>query len=368
MTNQPLPQEINDLITACHAIDMIDLAGKTVKLSKVSSREQVGACPVCGGTDRLHVQKDGYFCRKCHGPEHWHDQIEWCQSVFGDKFFVAIERLIGKRSISSTEMEKIRQDMKRFEAERLAAEYEEMIEARRRLTASRCWERYYANLKQYPEGRRMWNDRGIDDRWIDYWKLGYDPEHTFYPKEKPAFTSPTLTIPYWKTCFDGTTFTYQVIGLRHRLLMADPPGGKYRPELAHLGNNLFVTDLSFQGLGDTVLLVEGEIKAMVTWSAFWIGNTLLMPGLDVVGTAGEGVKGALRDELRTRKMVYICLDPDCYIPPSPCPKTWRPEPERLADDLGRERCKIIRLPGKVDDLLTAGVMDGADLMGILQTT
>jgi hypothetical protein len=362
-----LPPEVVDMITACHAVDMFDLIGKTVTLSKISSREQTGACPVCGGTDRLHVQSTGWFCRKCQGPEHWHDQIEWCQFLHGDRFFFAIERLIGKRPVSSVEMAKIKADQERLSAERQAKEIYEMAEARQRLTASRCWERYYANLTQYPEGRRLWNDRGIDDRWIDYWRLGYDPEHTFYIKDKPAFTSPTLTIPYWHTCFDGTTYTYQVIGLRHRLLMDNPPGGKYRPEFAHLGNNLFVTDLSFQGLGDVVMLVEGEIKAMVTWSAMWAGNTLLTPGLDVVGTAGESVKGALRDELRTRKMVYICLDPDCYNPPSPCPKTWRPEPERLADDLGRERCKIIRLPGKVDDLLTAGVMDGSDLMGILQT-
>lgn len=361
-----LPAEVTDLITACKAINVIDLAGKSVKLRKISAREYVGPCPICGGTDRLHVQSDGFFCRKCHGPEHWNDAIEWCQFVFKDKFMVAIERLIGKRPLSTAEIEKIRQDMERFQAVQAAEDCAKQNKARRDLASTRIWERYHANLTTYPQARQMWRDRGLSDRWINYWRLGYDPDHTFYTKDQPPFNSPSLTIPYWQTCFDGQIWTYQVIGLRHRLLMDNPPGGKYRPEMAGLGNNLFRCDLSFNKLQEKVLLVEGEIKAMVTWAALWSGEILLTPWLDVVGTAGESVKGALRDELRTRETVYICLDPDCYNRPNPCPKNWKPEPNRLADDLGRERCKIINLPGKIDDLITAGALDGFELVDLLE--
>jgi hypothetical protein len=352
---------------AAKQIDLMGLIEPFTRLKKVAAHEWAGPCPKCGGHDRFKVDPGrGWFCRQCTGSEHWHDQIDFVMFYRGMEFKQALISLIGRTPISQAEIERMTTERQRREVDERENERVDTLKARHDLTASRCWERYHANLAQYPDGRRVWNDRGLDDRWIDYWKLGYDPEHTFYTTGKPTFTSPSLTIPYWRTCYDGKTFTYQVIGLRHRLLMDNPPGGKYRPEIPHLGNNLFVTDLSFQGLGDTVLLVEGEIKAMVTWSALWAGNTLLTPGLDVVGTAGEGVKGTLRDELRTRKMVYICLDPDCYNPPSPCPKTWKPEPERLADDLGRERCKIIRLPGKVDDLLAAGVMDGCELVRLME--
>jgi hypothetical protein len=62
----------------------------------------------------------------------------------------------------------------------------------------------------------------------------------------------------------------------------------------------------------------------------------------------------LLEELQHAERVYILLDPDAGK-----------QAATLRDDLGAHRCKVVSLPGKVDDLITMGVLDGVDLFGLL---
>ncbi len=66
-------------IAAARDVDMLTLVDVELK-SAAAGVEWEGPCPGCGGKDRLHVRRDGWFCRQCkplddqHG---WHTPIDW---------------------------------------------------------------------------------------------------------------------------------------------------------------------------------------------------------------------------------------------------------------------------------------------------
>lgn len=74
--------------------DLIELAKQRIELRRESSTEWSGPCPVCGGTDRLHVKADGFFCRHCH-PE-FGDAIEYMRWTNKASFTEAVQMLTGQ--------------------------------------------------------------------------------------------------------------------------------------------------------------------------------------------------------------------------------------------------------------------------------
>jgi len=139
-------------------------------------------------------------------------------------------------------------------------------------------------------------------------------------------------------------------------LLKDPPGGKYRPHIAGTGKPLFRCDLYDPNITGPVLLVEGEIKAMVTYSRLQdIREVSYLRRVTVIGTAGKQLKEEYVPEFSQAEEIYICLDPDA-----------REQAERAARLLGVGRCRVIDLPGKIDDLLLCGALQVSDLLGLMQ--
>ena len=341
-------------------VNLLDLIGRTTKLHKIAAREYAGACCRCGGKDRLHIHTDkGWFCRRCQGAERWHDAIAFIQFSQGCNFVEAVVRLGGKADITPAELERLRIEREAAEREQAHAEQERRAAVHAELTARAEWKTYAANLDRYPHARDLWHARGIDDNWIAYYGLGYNPGREF-GRDEDRITSASLTIPYFRPVFchnpeGGDDVTWRVVGLQHRLLADNTPGGKYRPHLAGAGKSMFYTDLMARKSTRRVLLVEGEIKAMVTWAALWEGYELCYaPELTVIGTAGAAVKGELLAELELAEQILICLDPDAER-----------EAVKLARMLGEERSRVIRLPGKIDDLIISGALDTSTLLSLL---
>jgi hypothetical protein len=325
-----------DNLILAKSINLLDLVGKTVTLKKVDAREYAGPCARCGGTDRLRVNLDrGWFCRHCNpGPDaggHWSDQIDWVQFIHGCDFKGALVRLVGNSSITTAEIERLAAERHQHEQERAEQEQAVMLEARKNLD----WQKYHDNLAEYPRGIVAWLDRGLSTRWMDYYKVGYCPERD------------SLTIPYFRYT---EPMKFECIGLRHRLLGENIEGGRYRPEVAGLGNHLY-TPWYEEPIYGTVLLVEGEIKAMVTFSEMWDGEE--SPLMQVVGIPGKSWKPEWLDELKQAGRLIICLDPDAGR-----------DAKRLSDQvLGS--C-VVTLPGKIDDLLVSGAMNREMLMQIIE--
>jgi hypothetical protein len=320
--------------------NLLDLIGKYTKLTKVAAREYAGACVRCGGVDRFRLNLDrGWFCRQCQGSEHWHDAIDFIRFVKGCTFTQAVMQLVGNASITPEELAKITAERERQEKEQKEKDYQTMIEARQVLNESNVHLQYNANLEAYQRGMDEWHARGLSNDWIAYYGLGYCPERD------------SLTIPYWR--FDVTESRWDLIGLRHRLL-TPTEGGKYRPEIPGLGNHLFYTDPMTKRFFGNVILVEGEVKAMVTWAAFWddMGN-LRVPSWWVIGLPGKSWKPEFVEVFEGADKVFICLDPDAGK-----------EAARFADAIG-ERAKVVTLPDKIDDLINGGVIDVFDLVAMM---
>jgi hypothetical protein len=71
------------------SIDMREVAGRFTAL--YGKTEMQGPCPQCGGGDRFHCDKLGWFCRQCAPPKPaWRDVIEFFQWKNGLDFAAAV--------------------------------------------------------------------------------------------------------------------------------------------------------------------------------------------------------------------------------------------------------------------------------------
>lgn len=342
---------ITDPIARAKQVDLLGLIEPVTKLRKVAAREYAGPCPRCGGVDRFRVNLDrGWFCRQCQDEEHWHDQIDFRVWYFGESWIDALRKLVGRLPITREDAQRFQHERESRERERIAEENAKRQTARERLQASRLWLTYYANLDRC-NARGLWRERGLSDGWQNYYKVGYCPDREWMSGDT-RFVCSSLTIPYLRWSAPGE---YVCIGLRHRLLAPDAPGGKYRPEFSGLGNNLYQPWYEDKTLCPSVLIVEGEIKAMVTFANLWAGEDAIAPWLSVVGISGKTFKPELAHDFNGVEKIYICLDPDATR-----------NARELAATLGAERCQVVTLPEKIDDLFVMGVLDGYDFLKLLE--
>jgi hypothetical protein len=277
---------------------------------KVAPHEWHGVCPMCGGDDRFVIFTDRHypswtwFCRKCHPESGWIDELN--------------PRL--KQPIPPEKL----LEYAREREENLKREIAKAQEILHELQEARTWLQYHEQLTA--EARQLWERRGVPEAWQDIWGLGYDPSRQFYTNSTPFYT-PTLTIPIFEPV------TKELTNIRHRLLKPINSNDKYRPERAGLPAPMFVTDPDEPIAGRT-MIVEGEIKSMVAYI------TADDTALQVIGVPGKNVPEWMFDKFKDADPVYLCFDPDATR-----------EARITASKLGRERCRMIELPDKIDDLI-----------------
>lgn len=328
--------------------DLTALIGADTNLKRAGAREWAGPCPKCAGTDRFHLHEDkGWFCRQCTGePDgvtgHWHDAIDYIMWRDGRNFIDAYQQLGGDITISQQDKDRLKAERRQADAARKAHEAEERTNKRDELNKSGAWLEYHKNLDTLDK-RDLWHERGLSDLWINYFQVGYCPGRTF----SASVTRASLTIPTFRPINTSGEISWTCISLVHRLIGDDTPGGKYRPHTSGLGKSLFNCDIYSPVIAGPVLLVEGEIKAMVTWATiqdqFKSGSLLLR--YTVVGVSGKSIKAEWLDELKPASEVIICLDPDA-----------RKEADNAARMIGADRARVMDLPGKIDDLINDGAL------------
>jgi len=350
----------SETILRAKQVSLEDTIRQAANLHRVGPHEYAGPCPRCGGRDRFRLNTQrGWFCRRCTGEPggggRWLDVIDFVQFLYNVDLRNAVQRLIGDRQrMTPAEIEQIsreRAERERAEAEEQRRKQAEVLYA---LNSQHIPERYHAALGRH--GRELWYLRGLDDSWIDYYRLGYCAEHK-YTLGDTLYSSPSLTIPYWEPIYTDGCVSYRCVGLQHRLLEPADPGDKYRPHLPGAGKHLFLTDVSAKRITSTVLLVEGEIKAMVTWSRLWDGDTCLSPAMSVVGTAGAAIKPDLLAAFGHCQRVYILLDPDAGK-----------RAQAIAEMIGQQRSRIVYLPEKIDDMLNDGLITGRELLRVIHAS
>ncbi len=343
-----------DIIAVKEAVSIFDLIEPDTQLHG-GPVEYSGACPRCGGTDRFHVNREkGWFCRQCAG-DHWHDALDYIMWRDRVDFIEAYKRLGGTNQMSQAERDTLRAERERREAEQQAARAAKQAERLAQLQDDNPHMKYWQDMDE--TGRERWYKRGLSDLWIDYFKVGYSPARVFTHDDQ-QFTSPSLTIPSYRA--KEPQAEPDCVYLVHRLLLDNPPGGKYRPHMSGLSRPLFRCDIFAPEITGEVLLIEGEIKAMVTWAQLQdhVDQTHprgVMGRLSVIGSTTKNLNPAQMGELAGASMIWICLDPDA-----------RQEADKLARNLGTERCRIIDLPGKIDDMLNAGIFEIGTLGALLR--
>ena len=269
----------------------------------------------------FRVFKDGWKCFSCgkHG-----DVFDFYSAYRKVSLVEAYEALGGKGTPPDpVEMaRRAAENAARVEQE-LQRKIDEAQRAIGELRKAQSWLRYHEQLDE--QAREMWEGRGIPEEFQNFWKLGYDPDHVVWSKQMEWHT-PTLSIPIFEPV------SWDVINVRHRLLKPPEPNDKYRPERSGLPASLYVA-YPDAGLTGKTLLVEGEIKAMVT---FIHGEDTTQ----VVGIPGKTPSSKLLEQLHDCEPIYICLDPDAAF-----------ESVAIAAELGKERCRVIELPEKIDDMI-----------------
>lgn len=76
------------IVSAAKQVSVAELVATRTELRRVAGGECAGACPKCGGSDRLHATETWWFCRQCHpkrsdaiGLVRWLDNVTFAEAV-----------------------------------------------------------------------------------------------------------------------------------------------------------------------------------------------------------------------------------------------------------------------------------------------
>jgi len=191
------------------------------------------------------------------------------------------------------------------------------VEARRKeLQIAQKHLYYHDNMQAWAADE--WEKRGLDLGLQSFFTLGSCDAFDI-----GGYTTPTLTIPIFG--IDG-----ELLNIKHRLLQPLKANDKYRPETSGLGAFPPLLAVPAMGYdGEKIVVVEGEIKAMVTWAH-------INADYQVIGVAGKSHFSHITDKLKGKKVIVI---PD-------------PNGEKEALELARAvSATWLELPAKVDDYL-----------------
>ena len=331
---------MNNIDTILSTVNLIQLAESHGAEFKRSNGEWRSACPIHKGSDKTAfvVWEDGKqrwkcFSDKCGGG----DVIDYVMAHDHVDLKRAIEILGGGKPITTEEAKQAAEERRQraeVHAEKKRVEYEQALHE---LWEARSWERYYENLCANQAARRSWEDRGVPIEFQGFWNLGYCPDFS-YRHEDTVYHSPSLTIPIYA----GST---NPINVRHRILKPIDPKDKYRPERPGLHAAPFIAD--YQEIEhDNVLVVEGEIKAMVTYICLDSGEW------QVYGIPGKASFRELIEKLNGKR-VWIAFDPDAGE-----------QAQQAARMVGG---RIISLPMKIDDAINGGALNTISLRRLIRT-
>lgn len=332
--------QIDALLDTTNLVALAETAGANLYQSR---NEWRGACPIHGGHDTsafvIFMGDDGRQLWKCFsGGCGGGDALAFVMKWRGIRFPDAI-KFLGGEPVSVEDEARIaiaRAERAAKMAEQAAAEARAAIEA---LKSTEIWQRYHDAMND--DARRMWAERGVNDDFQNLWRLGYCNQKK-YTTKSGEHTSPSMTIPIF-------LHGWEVSNVKHRLLFPENPKDKYRPEKSGLTMPAFICDPDMaKDKTENILIVEGEIKAMVTY------QTMDSPKWQVIGIPGKDAK-SIKSELIAdykKRNCFICLDPDG---------------EQQARDLARVMgARMFTLPVKIDDLITAGAINKETIRGLLR--
>lgn len=224
----------------------------------------------CGGGDAITFVELWQFSNIIDKKERFKRACEW----------------IGGGAIADPEALRESAERRLAQAEAEARAAKEREEARRE--ELRTAERHVYYHKMMPEwARAMWRKRGIDDGMQDFWTLGACEDFVI----DGGYHTPTLTIPV-------VNRQRELMTIRHRLINPRSPKDKYRPETSGLHAHPFFALPEMGYDGGLIWVMEGEVKAMVTWT---ISDT----DWQCIGVPGQEMYSHLVPELAGKNVIVV---------------------------------------------------------------
>jgi len=333
---------IEDVLNKADLLTYVTLAGG--KPEKTSGRYSC-ACPIHGGDNdtAFSIYFEGRwkwhcFTRDCGGG----DAISFVMAWQKLKFVEACEFILGER-ISDPEL-LYKSAQERLEAEKIEEQAaRERKEARlKELQVAEKHLFYHKNRGDW--AREMWAKRGLDEGMQDFFYLGGCDDFTYKIKDN-YYHSPSLSIP-----FIGEQ--NELLALQHRLINPVNPKDKYRPDITGITIPPFLSIPTMGYNGGLIIVVEGAIKAMVTWA------NLTETDFQVIGTPTQGGYSQLTEQLRGKSPIII---------PDPKGNTKDEKVLQKPFDLARETGgAVLELPEKIDDYILETCMKPNDLYRLLK--
>ena len=319
--------------------DLYNIVSKDAELHK-NSDEWRGACPIHKSENKngfaLYQDKGKWYWRCYSGECGGGDVIDYIQKMNNCDFSTACRILGGETVNNREEIARAAEDRANkaiLQMEQDFAKYKLVLDE---LKQTQAWLKYYNNLQSDLNIRTLWSKRGIPDVFQDIWQLGYCPSFTV-STQSGKWNTPTLTIPIFGEGNEPLT-------IRHRLLNPPTPNDKYRPEKPGLHSHPFIADPENGYKIDNVLVVEGEIKSMVTYL------TIDDPNLQVIGIPGKNNFRNIESKLVGHNVI-ILFDPDATI--------------QAFEAARKVAGRVVNLPMKVDDAINDGILNKHSLKRLL---
>ncbi|MHB0858427.1 MAG: hypothetical protein ACYC5M_12745 [Anaerolineae bacterium] len=310
------------------------LEGRIDFVQQAGAHEWHASCPdpCCGGqvhsngewSDRLVLRtgvKPRAWCRKC-------GQV-WFPDQFGDTRFTnpTPEQLLALQA-----------EAQRRERQKLAAARRALARLRR----ERRWLQWHQGMDG--KDRKVWVRRGVPEAYQNYWMLGLRHQWRVEGGSPTSALSILIFGP-----------GKEALNVKYRLLdegIAEAKG-RYRYEIP--GDPLFICNPNRAlRAGEAVLLIEGEIKAMVVFAT-------LDQDRHVVGVPGMLIARHIA-HLEPAGEFIIVADPGSSQPMN---KRGDTRISRMLNQLGIVRCRVLEPHEKIDDLILAEHLTRRKLLRML---
>jgi DNA primase len=290
-----------DLQSLKEQVDLLALAGQNTALKRVASSgggEWAGPCPFCGGQDRFRVQprRPGggrWLCRQCTDGK-WQDALAFGQRLWPGLPFKEVCALLvggspprspGKRRSNRSQAETGRLDTPPAPENPAYQPPPDDWQGQALRAVEICERNLWSEVGS--EGLAYLRGRGLQDRTIRHWRLGYSPGARFGGAALTggAVSSAKITKALWVPrgvlipCLALGEVWYLKIALlpgdsvrcekcRNRTPARQPCSScgalnKYRGVKGNRPAAIFGAD-DLPGV-DLALFVEGEFDAMIAW-------------------------------------------------------------------------------------------------------
>jgi len=261
------------------------------------------------------------------------DSIEFIRQWRGLDFKNAIEYLGGSGyQVDPQELARLASERAEGAAKRLEQEIEQAQKILADLQQAEKHLQYHDHAPAWT--KEAWTKRGLDESWQGFYYLGGCADFLI----NDGYHTPTLTIPIFDEKRD-------VLNIRHRLLKPQTPHDKYRPERPGLRSVPFLALPELGYDAELTVVVEGEIKAAVTYSR--IG------GIDwqIIGVPGQGMLKHMAEKLAGKNVVG-CPDPGAE--------------KAMYDFLQLVGGRYFELPDKIDDWILEVNADKDDIYSLVR--